>query len=131
MSEREYIPLWQKCIEEVGGYEEAKRQVEDALQNYPLVLFNVGAMQSHLLEYRRHHNIFEVGDRAVLLNWDNNDQLLTVEKVHEHKIYDEGGDHCNTSFVYLVKEWAWEQWFNKFQIRHATPKEIAQGYRDE
>ena len=40
-------------IEQLGGYERAKKELMDAL-----------------LEYRRQHNIFEVGD-AIVRRWNN------------------------------------------------------------
>ena len=118
MSEREYIPLWQKCIEEVGGYEEAKRQVEDALQNPPLALFNVGAMRSHLLEYRRHHNIFEVGDRIVsTMVGDDDWKNVVCEILGFHKKM-----AITTGFSCAI---------HHYEYRHATDAEITQGHRDE
>lgn len=74
---------------------------------------------------------YEVGDKVVLLNWDNNNRLLTIKRVYEHKIFESNGEYLYSTFIYLVEEWGWEYWFSKRDIRHATPKEIAQGYRDE
>ena len=31
---------------------------------------------------------YEVGDKVVLLNWDNNNRLLTIKKVYEHNDVD-------------------------------------------
>ena len=57
-------PLWQECIEAFGGYESAKKAVE-VVDTQGLKTFNVEAMRSHLLEYRREHGIYEVGDKVV------------------------------------------------------------------
>ena len=74
---------------------------------------------------------YEVGDKVVLLNWDNNNRLLTIKRVYEHKLFESNGEYSYSTFIYLVEEWGWEHWFSKRDIRHATPKEITQGHRDE
>lgn len=71
---------------------------------------------------------FKVGDKVVMLNWDNNSKIYTVSEQHEHKIYD-GGVYCYSTYVYSLKEFPFEKWFSNMKIRPATPEEIAAGHR--
>ena len=50
-------------IEQLGGYEAAKKQVSRLESKGSLV--TAEGMKLELLEYRRQHNIFEVGDKVV------------------------------------------------------------------
>ncbi len=91
-------------IEQLGGYENAKRELElkeqdSVLQCCASVTANM--IRSAMLEYRRQHNIFEVGDRFVI------DGLFGVFYANDGNI------------PYLD--------YNK--IRHATDEEIAAGRR--
>ena len=106
--------------------------VKGAAQNYRNSGDNVSAekFEQALLEYRRKHNIFEVRDKVVLLNWDNNNRLLTIKRVYEHKLYSDG-DYCYSTFLYYVKEWSHDHAFSKRDIRHATNAEIKAGKRLE
>ena len=62
-----------------------------------------------MLEYRRQHNIFEVGDYyAYLYEWDSD---------------------LNIVCKYNPSEWSDHLWNIKNMIRHATPEEIAVGHR--
>ena len=71
-----------KLIERLGGYEAAKAEGEkwgfdDFLNN-------------QLLEYRRQHNIFEVGDKVVVKAhpfWPEDYVIHTVEQEHIGKWY--------------------------------------------
>lgn len=51
-------------IEQLGGYEAAKKQVS-RLESKGNLVTDEG-MKLELLEYRRQHNIFEVGDAMVI-----------------------------------------------------------------
>ena len=88
-------------IEQLGGYEAAKAEGEkwgfdDFLNN-------------QLLEYRRQHNIFEVGDKLVIKAhpfWPEDYVIHTVEQEH-------------------IGKWYMSAW------RHATDAEIKAGKRLE
>ena len=89
-------------IEQLGGYENAKERLkrENVLTDSD---YNYG--QKKLLEYRRQHNIFEVGDQYVMLKlW--HDDLMTVEDGEMD-----------------------EPWWNTRIIRHITNKEREAGHR--
>lgn len=47
-------------IEKLGGYEKAKEWVNPSIE-----AISQEVLKSQLLEYRRQHNIFEVGDKVV------------------------------------------------------------------
>ena len=54
-------------IEQLGGYEKAKRELELKEQNSVLQCCSAVTaemIRDALLEYRRQHNIFEVGDKV-------------------------------------------------------------------
>lgn len=113
-------------IEQFGGYEAAKAGSEARHRSgiAPCEL------DRQLLEYRRQHKIFEVGDKVVLCNWDNNSNLYKISRVYEHKFHN-GDGYVKSSFVYNLKEFPFDHWFNKQDIRHATNEEIAAGKRLE
>ena len=94
-------------IEQLGGYEAAKAEGEkwgfdDFLNN-------------QLLEYRRKHNIFEVGDKVVSKNGCELVSEITYLQGGLAKIKNEKFDH-----VYSLQD-----------FRHATDEEIKAGKRLE
>ena len=86
-------------IEQLGGYEAAKERLkrENVLTDSD---YNYG--QKKLLEYRRQHNIFEIGDLYVFTEKYSKQSVI-------HKV-----DSLNSG---------------KGCIRHATPEEIKAGRR--
>ena len=92
-------------IKELGGYEKAK-----------VILQAVGhEHNAMLLEYRRQHNIFEVGD-DVVFNRGNVD-LWFFSGASEVKPYDVKVSNKIVRHILLS------------QIRHATDAEIKAGHR--
>ena len=98
-------------IEQLGGYEAAKAEGEkwgfdDFLNN-------------QLLEYRRQHNIFEVGDKVIVLtNALGNKYTWIVESID--------GIMVEISQVGQPNEWV-----HYSEIAHTTPEEIKAGKRLE
>lgn len=90
-------------IEQLGGYERAKHEFEMIKEMKPIYPGEIETNDRLLLEYRRQHNIFEVGDRFVI------DGLFGVFYANDGNI------------PYLD--------YNK--IRHATDEEIKAGKRLE
>ena len=88
-------------IEKLGGYEKAKQKYSE--RPFDLAWADIGQA---LLEYRREHNIFEVGDFIVLLHTNYKSDVFALTKSFK-EIYDEKG------IVY----------------RHATDAEIQAGRR--
>lgn len=90
-------------IEELGGYENAKERLkrDNVLSDDD---FNYG--QRQLLEYRRQHNIFEVGDWIVVDSYKPEYWFYQINK-------DDVDSH----------------WINLVEFRHATDAEIAAGRR--
>lgn len=101
-------------IEQLGGYEKAKKELNSPSNTN--VFFQCEIEQA-LLEYRRQHNIYEVGDDVVLS--DGNCTLM-------YKLHERIG-----KYVYLKRPSGREYDFNIDQIRHATDAEIKVGKRLE
>ena len=101
-------------IEQLGGYEKAKAEFE-ALKKYPELCDGEFAKNdSLLLQYRRQHNIFEVGDEVVFKNnWTANDLVLTIDGPT--------GKSIRLDTVLDLKK----------HFRHANPEEIQAGRRSE
>ena len=53
-------------IEQLGGYGAAKAEANSPIKL--LNFFNYEQLEKELLEYRREHNIFEVGDKVVCIS---------------------------------------------------------------
>ncbi|WP_447294834.1 hypothetical protein [Acinetobacter baumannii] len=114
-------------IEQLGGYEAAKAkigQINHTLENSELLgggdaregLYErLESIDKALLEYRRQHNIFEVGDKVIKTH-PKNTILWPVLGVYKN-----GG-------VWLdYKGFCWKP----PRVRHATPEEIKAGKRLE
>ena len=100
-------------IEQLGGYEKAK----ECLDTKTARLSVINELRAALLEYRRQHNIFDVGDKVV----KTNDKLRFSYIRFVISTTPSGGaclDYQGFGYKYP-------------SVRHATDKEIAQGYRDE
>ena len=117
-------------IEQLGGYEEAKAEsdrISNILNNGEFLgggspresLYErLDALESALLEYRRQHNIFEVGDKVVFKNVEKfKDNMLQVAHIELQKVLDiKSGLNGYTSFD---------------ELRHAAPEELEAGKRLE
>lgn len=108
-------------INELGGYEVAKEKSTSWLANHGENWRNV--KDATLLEYRRQHNIFEVGDKVVLA------QSYPLDTVHEIKRIENLTPHINGSETTYFLENSLGCWL--FQIKHATDEEIKAGKRLE
>ncbi len=103
-------------IEQLGGYEAAKAEGEkwgfdDFLNN-------------QLLEYRRQHNIFEMGDVVVIresLRYSAPNRLFKVYT--KIKVYSDGSDSIYVSGLKGLVQMSTQY------IRHATDEEIKAGRR--
>ena len=102
-------------IERLGGYERAKAFLNATSYTIDelIMMQRSGLRPQHvekaLLEYRRQHNIFEVGDKVVVKDhpfWPEDYVILTVEQEH-------------------IGKWYMSAW------RHATDEEIKAGKRLE
>lgn len=102
-------------IEELGGYENAKRELELKEQNSVFqccTAVDAEMIRSALLQRRRENNIFEVGDLFVFNNGDN-PEITKVQHVWGDAVW---GGYCGE----IPKN---------TDIRHATPQEIKAGHR--
>ena len=96
-----------KKIENQEQYEKAKTLFRDNGS------FHAERLKSMLLEYRRQHNIFEVGDKVVFIHKYSNNILLTIAEL-------------TCSYAFTSEEFG-EVSFDA--VRHAFNKEIKAGKR--
>jgi len=108
-------------IEQLGGYGEAKRELELKEQNSVLQCCSAVTaemIRDALLEYRRQHNIYEKGD------WVFYKITGTIGDFIDHIKLDSGHPYCRVDFglcdVGLIM---------LEHIRHATDEEIKAGKR--
>lgn len=111
-------------IEQLGGYYYARKMSQDwkssidgdipldtMMYSYDFGAFSWGDLQSALLEYRRQHNIFEVGDKVLFGG---------SPLIHEIRKFSKDSDD-----VYILG-WGWTEIKH---LKHATDEEIKAGRR--
>ena len=111
-------------IEQLGGYEKAKEALHQ-LKSEKKDLISCGAsvfVESQvidaLLDHRRQHNIFEVGDLVVMADADDYNTIFKVIGKPMRLYHLQGNDDLFYGRL-------------DFQIRHATDSEIEAGKRLE
>ena len=102
-------------IEQFGGYERAKHEFEMIKEMKPIYPGEIETNDRLLLEYRRQHNIFEVGDKVVHHKFSN------------MKIY----EICEISGDLFTVFYDRKSHSFKTDVRHATDAEIEVGKRLE
>lgn len=109
-------------IEQLGGYEKAKQKYSE--RPFDLAWSDIGKA---LLKHRRANNIFEVGDK--IISAFDNIEMFGNSTVEIARFRDDINciDLIEGTYVRLTNGCD----CNLDQFRHATQKEIAQGYRDE
>lgn len=105
-------------IEQFGGYEKAKLYLEEELNTptHELREDTITWLPDALLEYRREHNIFEVGDFVVRtsgIDWELH--KIEIIKEYDLKIFSQDMSHS--------------YWVIKGKYRHTTDAEIEVGHR--
>ena len=104
-------------IEQLGGYEAAKNQAKDKSIGFLVDINN------ELLEYRRQHNIFEVGDSVLpISNYSDQVHFLADWYIE------------NLDFRYTTNSGSWGIIVKSLMDgawRHATNEEIKAGKRLE
>ena len=105
-------------IEQLGGYDEAKKILEEVKSRDHIYAqkFEKPALEQALLEYRRQHSIFEVGDKVVA-------PILHGCFVGKIIAYRSDIDRFD---VMGSRHWGW---FFAHQLKHATDAEIKAGKR--
>lgn len=99
-------------IEQLGGYEYLNGFYKRAVAHG----FTLTEIKDALLQYRRQHNIFEVGDKIVLA------KSYSLDTVHEIKRIENLTPHIKDSETTYFLENSLGCW--SFQIKHATDEEI-------
>ncbi|WP_179988354.1 MULTISPECIES: hypothetical protein [unclassified Acinetobacter] len=114
-------------IERLGGYSMAHAYHESLSDGTTACLientiYSKESLGLLLLEYRRQHNIFEVGDKVVFIESElKNPRLMTVIEVSE--------PICG--FLMAECSWGITNGFYPSRYRHATDAEIKAGKRLE
>ena len=99
-------------IEQLGGYEAAKNQAKDKSIGFLVDINN------ELLEYRRQHNIFEVGDKVVYKGEAGLNGLFEIERL------------TKTGKPKTVKTERFGNFPCRYcEVQHATDEEIQAGHR--
>lgn len=105
-------------IEQLGGYERAKHEFKMIEEMTPKFPDEVKTNNRLLLEYRREHNIFEVGDKVVLVDLRCSNDIWCVS------------ESSTSDYVGVIKEGMLGfSVIHKLMIRHATNEEIKVGHR--
>lgn len=111
-------------IEQLGGYEKAKRELQLKEQNSVLqccITVTAEMIRDALLEYRREHNIFEVGDKVVFTDILNS-CVVTFESTETDPMQIVWLTYPDGTAGYV---------FHLNKIKHATDEEIKAGKRLE
>ena len=89
-------------IEQLGGYERAKHEFEMIKEMKPIYPGEIETNDRLLLEYRRQHNIFEVGDKVVIKAepfWPEDYIIQTVGQEHIGKWYMAAWKHATDAEI--------------------------------
>ena len=105
-------------IERLGGYERAKHEFEMIKEMKPTYPGEIETNDRLLLEYRRQHNIFEVGDKVVSRCADKEIRIFTYQETIGRNILVK----CKKGKGYCYPK----KWFS-----HANDAEIKAGKRLE
>ena len=105
-------------IEQLGGYERAKHEFEMIKEMKPTYSGEIETNDRLLLEYRRQHNIFEVGDKVVSRCADKEIRIFTYQETIGRNILVK----CKKGKGYCYPK----KWFS-----HANDAEIKAGKRLE
>lgn len=111
-------------IEQLGGYEKANEELKIRISKG--FVYSVIELEEALLEYRRQHNIFEVGDLVTHLTTRDILKVISIEDSNKHYRFIKV-KAINPENQESVNE------FNSlwFQLKHATDAEIKAGKRLE
>ena len=108
-------------IEQLGGYERAKHEFEMIKEMKPIYPGEIETNDRLLLEYRRQHNIFEVGDKVVFTDILNS-CVVTFESTETDPMQIVWLTYPDGTAGYV---------FHLNKIKHATDEEIKAGKRLE
>ncbi|WP_151777181.1 hypothetical protein [Acinetobacter brisouii] len=118
-------------IEQLGGYEKAKLKAIELDFNLNNLEFLGGGspresmyerldeLEKALLQYRREHGVFEVGDKVFYTGRANDNDLYTLKETYDGHNFVVGSNGTDKDFWTLFIE----------EICHATDEEIKAGHR--
>lgn len=111
------MKFYERVISDFGGYEKCKDILSQPNIDF---IMNAQGLREHMLEYRRQHNIYEVGDLVVGRCYeDYDDSILTITEKFDH--------FGNPSVVFECERTICDDF--ESELRHATDAEIAAGRR--
>ncbi|ENW29417.1 hypothetical protein [Acinetobacter lwoffii] len=116
-------------IEQLGGYEKAKRELQLKEQNSVLqccITVTAEMIRDALLEYRRQHNIYEVVDKVVIESYRNT--YISCGRPSQYSIGDLMVIHNLDGNVISDNDY---NFIDYRDVRHATDAEIKAGKRLE
>ena len=105
------MKFYERVISDYGGYEKCKDILSQPNIGF---IMNVQALREHMLEYRRQHNIFEVGD---LIMYENKmyeikyiyhpEKARITDGLQGRTVYDfpRGIRHATDDEIKAVKGW--------------------------
>ena len=108
-------------IEQLGGYDACSNAYKELISKDKDIItcgstiITKDQMRDMLLEHRRQHNIYEIGDSA-------------IHSMFKHVFII---DNVFNDYVFATLKSGYRTKLKIEIIRHCTDKEIAQGYRDE
>lgn len=105
------MKFYERVISDFGGYEKCKDILSQPNIDF---IMNTQGLREHMLEYRREHNIFEVGDKVVFINQNMSSSVKIIKEIlnDTHVSFNFHGFHIEL-------------------IRHAIDEEIKAGKRLE
>lgn len=106
-------------IEKLGGYEEAKDFLNISKGAEWIGVFYMPKLKQALLQYRREHGIFEVGDWVFYTGRANDADMYRLKEVYKEHGFAVGSNGTDKDFWTLFIE----------EIRHTTDEEIEAGRR--
>ena len=119
-------------IEQLGGYERANSKLLKMDKILKEVYYShsdaqkANELRQALLEYRREHGIFEVGDRVVCL-FGQDSTFLTKDEIYTVKEVCYGGTHVTLKLQENYD--GGESSYSVNRFNHATDEEIKAGHR--
>ncbi|MEV4849057.1 hypothetical protein [Acinetobacter lwoffii] len=114
-------------IEKFGGYEKAKRELQLKEQNSVLqccITVTAEMIRDALLEYRRQHNIYELGDNVVIESYRNT--YISCGRPSQYSTGDLMVIHNLDGNVISDDDY---NFIDYRDVRHATDAEIKAGKR--
>ena len=117
------MKFYERVISDFGGYEKCKDILSQPNIDF---IMNTQGLREHMLEYRRQHNIYEVGDKVVIESYRNT--YISCGRPSQYSIGDLMVIHNLDGNVISDNDY---NFIDYRDVRHATDAEIEAGKRLE